>query len=137
MRAVVLPHGRKAVLSDTVGFISDLPTSLIAAFRATLEEVIAADVILHVRDVSHAETEAQADDVDAFWPSSGSTRIDAAASSKSGTRPICSIPTSATCAAAQAQRHENCVLGSALKGEGLDALLGSSRSISAQQARCL
>ena len=63
MRVIALPHGRKIILSDTVGFISDLPTSLIAAFRATLEEVLEADVILHVRDVSHAETEAQAADV--------------------------------------------------------------------------
>ena len=63
MRAISLPHGRKAVLSDTVGFISDLPTPLIAAFRATLEEVIEADVILHVRDISHPETDAQAADV--------------------------------------------------------------------------
>ena len=52
MRVISLPHGRKIILSDTVGFISDLPTSLIAAFRATLEEVLAADVILHVRDVA-------------------------------------------------------------------------------------
>ena len=60
LRAVELPHGTKAILSDTVGFISDLPTTLIAAFRATLEEVIEADIILHVRDISHADTEAQA-----------------------------------------------------------------------------
>ena len=59
MRVITLPHGRKIILSDTVGFISDLPTSLIAAFRATLEEVLEADIILHVRDVSHAETEPQ------------------------------------------------------------------------------
>jgi GTP-binding protein HflX len=63
MRNVVLPSGRTIILSDTVGFISELPTSLIAAFRATLEEVLAADVILHVRDVAHEETEAQAIDV--------------------------------------------------------------------------
>jgi GTPase len=62
-RAVTLPHGEKIVLSDTVGFISDLPTMLIAAFRATLEDVVEADVLLHVRDVSHGETEAQAADV--------------------------------------------------------------------------
>ena len=53
-----------SILSDTVGFISDLPTMLVAAFRATLEEVIEADVILHVRDVSHEDTEAQAHDVE-------------------------------------------------------------------------
>jgi len=63
-RAVDLPHGARIILSDTVGFISDLPTMLIAAFRATLEEVIEADVILHVRDVSHDETEAQSQDVE-------------------------------------------------------------------------
>jgi GTPase len=62
-RAIDLPHGEKAILSDTVGFISDLPTMLIAAFRATLEDVIEADILLHVRDVSHGETEAQAGDV--------------------------------------------------------------------------
>lgn len=62
-RAVKLPHGGKAILSDTVGFISDLPTTLVAAFRATLEDVIEADVLLHVRDVSHIDTQAQASDV--------------------------------------------------------------------------
>jgi GTP-binding protein HflX len=64
MRAVNLPgSGREVILSDTVGFISDLPTQLVAAFRATLEEVLAADVILHVRDISHPETEEQKKDV--------------------------------------------------------------------------
>jgi GTP-binding protein HflX len=60
---VTLPSGLKIILSDTVGFISELPTMLIAAFRATLEEVVEADVILHVRDVSHEDTEAQSQDV--------------------------------------------------------------------------
>ncbi|WP_259779801.1 GTPase HflX [Aestuariispira ectoiniformans] len=63
MRAIELPSGRKVILSDTVGFISELPTDLVAAFRATLEEVIEANVILHVRDVSTADSEAQRDDV--------------------------------------------------------------------------
>jgi GTP-binding protein HflX len=63
LRAVDLPHGLRMILSDTVGFISDLPTMLIAAFRATLEEVIEADVILHVRDVSHEDAQAQSHDV--------------------------------------------------------------------------
>jgi GTP-binding protein HflX len=62
-RVVKLPHGAPVILSDTVGFISDLPTMLVAAFRATLEDVIEADIILHVRDVSHGDTEAQAADV--------------------------------------------------------------------------
>jgi GTPase len=64
LRAVALPHGARIIMSDTVGFISDLPTMLIAAFRATLEEVVEADVILHVRDVSHEDAEAQSRDVE-------------------------------------------------------------------------
>ncbi|MCB8877197.1 GTPase HflX [Acidisoma silvae] len=81
MRTIALPSGRPAILSDTVGFISDLPTELVAAFRATLEEVAAADVILHVRDIAHPDTAAQKADVlgvldamvrdgalDADWP---------------------------------------------------------------------
>ncbi len=65
LRAVDLPHGSRVILSDTVGFISDLPTTLVAAFRATLEEVIEADVILHVRDMSHEDAAAQSRDVEA------------------------------------------------------------------------
>ena len=63
LRAIDLPHGARVILSDTVGFISDLPTMLVAAFRATLEEVVEADVILHVRDISHADADAQSSDV--------------------------------------------------------------------------
>jgi GTP-binding protein HflX len=65
MRQITLPSGRQAILSDTVGFISDLPTQLVEAFRATLEEVAAADVILHVRDVAHPDSAAQRADVHA------------------------------------------------------------------------
>ncbi|MCG6204268.1 GTPase HflX [Rhodopseudomonas sp. HC1] len=64
LRALSLPHGGKAMLSDTVGFISNLPTQLVAAFRATLEEVLEADLILHVRDISHEDADAQENDVD-------------------------------------------------------------------------
>ena len=64
MRRVKLPDGPEIILSDTVGFISDLPTQLVAAFRATLEEVLEADVVLHVRDISHPETREQAADVE-------------------------------------------------------------------------
>ncbi len=63
LRKVTLPHGKEIILSDTVGFISDLPTHLVAAFRATLEEVLEADLILHVRDISHPDSDAQAEDV--------------------------------------------------------------------------
>jgi len=64
MRGVKLPSGQEVILSDTVGFISDLPTHLVAAFRATLEEVLEADLVLHVRDISHPDSEAQKQDVE-------------------------------------------------------------------------
>jgi GTP-binding protein HflX len=63
LRVLKLPHRGRVILSDTVGFISDLPTMLVSAFRATLEEVVSADVILHVRDVAHEDTQAQSADV--------------------------------------------------------------------------
>lgn len=63
MRKIVLPGGQPVILSDTVGFISDLPTELVAAFRATLEEVLEADLIVHVRDITHEDTAAQRQDV--------------------------------------------------------------------------
>lgn len=75
MRAVSLPDGQTAILSDTVGFIADLPTTLVAAFRATLEEVVEADVILHVRDIAAEQTEAQKRDVESVLEELG---VDAA-----------------------------------------------------------
>jgi GTPase len=63
MRGLTLPSGRKVILSDTVGFVSDLPTELVAAFRATLEEVVEADLLVHVRDISHPDSDRQRDDV--------------------------------------------------------------------------
>ncbi|WP_376877621.1 GTPase HflX [Albirhodobacter sp. R86504] len=71
MRGLTLPSGRKVILSDTVGFISDLPHQLVASFRATLEEVLEADLVLHVRDISHPETEEQAADVGEILESLG------------------------------------------------------------------
>ena len=71
MRALKLPGGRRAVLSDTVGFISELPTQLVAAFRSTLEEVLEADVVLHVRDIAHPDSEAQRLDVEEVLTSLG------------------------------------------------------------------
>lgn len=64
MRAVTLPGGQKVILSDTVGFVSNLPTELVAAFRATLEEVLEADILLHIRDIAHPDSQAQKDDVE-------------------------------------------------------------------------
>ncbi len=71
MRRITMPDGREIILSDTVGFISDLPTELVAAFRATLEEVMEADLLLHVRDASHPEAEGQKADVEAVLESLG------------------------------------------------------------------
>ena len=71
MRALSLPSGMDIILSDTVGFISDLPTELVASFRATLEEVTAANLVVHVRDISHPETDAQAKDVEVILESLG------------------------------------------------------------------
>ncbi|NWO68013.1 GTPase HflX, partial [Escherichia coli] len=64
LRQVSLPGIDKAILSDTVGFVSELPTQLVAAFKATLEEVISADLLIHVRDIAHPDSEAQKDDVE-------------------------------------------------------------------------
>ena len=63
MRAITLPSGRNIILSDTVGFVSSLPTQLVASFRATLDEVLEADLIVHVRDIAHPDTNAQSEDV--------------------------------------------------------------------------
>ncbi len=73
LRKVRLPHGGDIILSDTVGFVSDLPTTLVAAFRATLEEVIEADLILHVRDIAHEDSAAQARDVETVLAQLGVT----------------------------------------------------------------
>jgi len=128
LRQIRLPHGAHAILSDTVGFISELPTQLIAAFRATLEEVIEADVILHVRDVSHEDAEAQAADVEAVIRDLG---IDPATDERvvevwnkvdrldEGAR----ASLAATVARRDADRRP--VLVSALTGEGEDALLAA------------
>jgi GTP-binding protein HflX len=122
MRAITLPHGRKVVLSDTVGFISDLPTPLIAAFRATLEEVVEADVILHVRDISHPETEAQAADVAGILAELGigETRRDHIIEvwNKADLLP----DDLRVMRRAQARRQNDCVVVSALTSEGLDDL---------------
>ena len=75
LRRVRLPHGTPIILSDTVGFISDLPTHLVAAFRATLEEVVEADLVIHLRDISDPDTAAQAEDVERIL---GDLGVDAA-----------------------------------------------------------
>jgi len=130
LRALQLPHGGKAMLSDTVGFISNLPTQLVAAFRATLEEVLEADIILHVRDISHEDAEAQERDVDAVLRQLG---IDPDADA--GQRIIevwnkidrfdTEVREDLRNIAARRPPERPCFLVSAATGEGIDALLSA------------
>ncbi|MEM6308207.1 MAG: GTPase, partial [Pseudomonadota bacterium] len=121
MRAVTLPDGTDVILSDTVGFISDLPTELVAAFRATLEEVTAADLIVHVRDISHAETESQKHDVEGILDTLG---IPETAPRLELWNKADQLTTDAYEAAQNAaQRRSDVHLVSALTGDGLDDFL--------------
>ena len=121
MRGVVLPSGRKVIASDTVGFISDLPTQLVAAFRATLEEVLEADLICHVRDISHPESAEQAADVAEILASLG----------VKATTPMIEVwnkldlvePSLQASLVAQADGISGVHAISAVTGQGLDALL--------------
>jgi GTP-binding protein HflX len=128
MRRIELPGGGpEVILSDTVGFISDLPTELVAAFRATLEEVLEADIIVHVRDISHPETEEQARDVHDILEGLGvreSTpqlevwnKIDRLEADQRGAR------------LTQAARRDDVVITSAMTGEGVTALSEKITSI--------
>ena len=123
MRVIELPHGRKVILSDTVGFISDLPTSLIAAFRATLEEVLSADVILHVRDIAHDDTEAQAEDVDRVLDELGIDELRRGHIIEVWNKLDMLPPEERAAREATALRKPGCVLVSAVTGEGLGPLL--------------
>ena len=123
MRVIELPHGRKVILSDTVGFISDLPTSLIAAFRATLEEVLSADVILHVRDIAHDDTEAQAEDVDRVLDELGIDELRRSHIIEVWNKLDLLPEEERAPREAQALRKPGCVLVSAITGEGLGPLL--------------
>ncbi|WP_295508936.1 GTPase HflX [uncultured Sulfitobacter sp.] len=120
MRSLVLPDGPEIILSDTVGFISDLPTELVAAFRATLEEVLAADIICHVRDISHAETEEQAQNVRDILTSLGVPKD--TRSFEIWNKIDLLSPDRADAVRARAARDENVLAISSLTGEGLDEL---------------
>ena len=129
MREVRLPTGRHIILSDTVGFISDLPTQLVAAFRATLEEVQQADVILHVRDISHPDTEAQKADVMAVLADldidTGEQGNLIEVSNKMDLMP----PEDAQWLAKELSESLNRAAVSAITGEGLDLLLRKIESL--------
>ncbi|WP_376959757.1 GTPase HflX [Azospirillum sp. A26] len=122
MRQVTLPSGRKVILSDTVGFISDLPHGLVAAFRATLEEVDAADIILHVRDIAHIDSDAQKADVHEVLSDMG---IDPEADDRviEVLNKIDALDEESRAAIlAQTGRNPRAVAVSALSGEGIDDL---------------
>ncbi len=123
MREVALPGMSKAILSDTVGFISDLPTQLVAAFRATLEEVLAADVIIHVRDISHPDSDAQREDVEQVLTEIGAMGEGCAPLLEAWNKIDLLEPEEADRVAAEAARRDNVVRISALSGEGVDNLL--------------
>jgi GTP-binding protein HflX len=124
LRGLELPSGLKIVLSDTVGFISDLPTMLVAAFRATLEEVIEADLILHVRDVSHADSQAQSSDVEEVLAQLGIAAVDGERLVEVWNKIDRLDTDERTRLVNLAQRQARpAVPVSALTGEGIDALL--------------
>ncbi|NJL08578.1 MAG: GTPase HflX, partial [Methylacidiphilales bacterium] len=128
LRALDLPHGTRIILSDTVGFISELPTTLVAAFRATLEEVIEADLILHVRDVAHLDTAAQAADVAQVLGELGIDPADHARILEVWNKVDLLDEEARAQIMAEAERRpaDQCpALVSALSGEGVDRLLAS------------
>jgi GTP-binding protein HflX len=123
MRNLSLPSGRKIILSDTVGFISELPTTLIASFRATLEEVLAADIILHVRDVSHGETEAQSNDVRIVLEELGVDEQRRGQIIEVWNKADLLDPLDFATRETQVLRRDDCVLVSSLDGQGIEELL--------------
>ncbi|MEL6522056.1 MAG: GTPase HflX [Pseudomonadota bacterium] len=121
MRGVTLDTGQEIILSDTVGFISDLPTQLVAAFRATLEEVLAADLILHVRDIAHPETEQQASDVRTILSDLG---VDEATPQFEVWNKVDLLETDERATVeAQASRQDRVITISAQTGEGFQGLI--------------
>ncbi|ATN34313.1 GTPase HflX [Rhizobium sp. ACO-34A] len=124
LRRMKLPHGRTVILSDTVGFISDLPTHLVAAFRATLEEVLEADLILHVRDMSDPDNAAQSTDVLRILDDLGIDEKERAERIIEVWNKIDRLdPESHDAILQKAQSRENVIPASAMSGEGVDRLM--------------
>ncbi len=117
MRGVTLPNGQKIILSDTVGFVSNLPTELVAAFRATLEEVLEADILLHVRDIAHPDSEAQKKDVEQVLRG-----LFASDALPENLIEVCNKIDQLDAATIEGLRAQNIHAISALTGEGVDAL---------------
>jgi GTP-binding protein HflX len=122
MRDIKLPGFDKAILSDTVGFVSDLPTELVAAFRATLEEVASADVLVHVRDLSHPDSDAQREDVEDVLTSLGLAEEGAPPRIEAWNKIDLIGGEERERLLSEAERREDVVPISALTGEGLEAL---------------
>jgi GTPase len=122
MRDIRLPGFDKAILSDTVGFVSDLPTELIAAFRATLEEVASADLLVHVRDMAHPDREAQREDVEDVLASLGLAEEGAPPRLEAWNKVDLLAPDDRGRLFEEARRRKDVVPLSALTGEGLDTL---------------
>ncbi|EKF07509.1 GTPase [Thalassospira profundimaris WP0211] len=125
MRGLILPSGRKVILSDTVGFVSDLPHDLVAAFRATLEEVLEADLIVHVRDVASPETEEQKLDVLEVLKELGLQKAIDGEELVEALNKIDQLKGEELQAVSEySARHDNTIAISAIKGTNCDALLG-------------
>ena len=122
MRNVKVPGFDKAILSDTVGFVSDLPTELIAAFRATLEEVASADLLIHVRDMAHPDHEAQAEDVEDVLSSLGITEGEGPIRLEAWNKADLLGEPDRQALLAEAERRNDVVPISALSGWGVDHL---------------
>ncbi len=122
MRSIELPSGNTVILSDTVGFISELPTQLVAAFRATLEEVLDADLILHVRDISHQDTEAQAEDVRDILRDLGVDQDRQEAMREVWNKIDLLAPEQKSAAENTAERNDHICAMSAISGQGMDTL---------------
>ncbi|MDP6426454.1 MAG: 50S ribosome-binding GTPase, partial [Rhodospirillales bacterium] len=123
MRGLTLPSRRRVILSDTVGFVSELPHDLVAAFRATLEEVGEADLILHVRDISHPESAEQRRDVHAVLVEMGLEQKVKAGLVEVHNKLDLLSPAERGRLKAAAGQNGSSVAVSALRGEGLDPLL--------------
>jgi GTP-binding protein HflX len=123
MRGLKLPSGRQIILSDTVGFVSDLPHELVAAFRATLEEVLEADVVVHVRDVAHPDSAAQAADVETVLKDLGLGDMVDRGLVEALNKTDLMTESERRELLNQAGRKTDCIPVSALTGDGVDALL--------------
>ena len=140
LRMLVLPHRGRAILSDTVGFVSDLPTMLVSAFRATLEEVVSADVVLHVRNIAHPDSQAQRADVVAILAELGINADDHARVVEVWNK-LDLLDEAARVelleTAAQRRAEERPAVVSALTGDGIDQLLTTVETHLAAQSKTL